>query len=133
MKLDYDVFAFDEPALAQAFTERGEHTLRVLRRPAAHESNHRHARLLSPRRHRPRRRATEQRNEFASTDHSITSSARSRNDSGIGRPIALAVVRLMTRSNLVGCSTGMSPGVVPRRILSTSSAERRNRSTKLGP
>src|SRR5262249_25429943 len=35
--------------------------------------------------------------------HSITSSARSRNDSGIVRPSALAVVKLMTRSNLVGC------------------------------
>jgi hypothetical protein len=31
----------------------------------------------------------------------------------------LAVVRLMMRSNLVGCSTGMSPGFAPRRILST--------------
>jgi hypothetical protein len=33
----------------------------------------------------------------------------------------------MTKSNLVGCSTGMSPGFVPRRILSTNSAVRRNR------
>src|SRR5262249_21796121 len=51
--------------------------------------------------------------------HSITSSARSKNDSGIVSPSALAVVRLMTRSNLVGCSIGMSPGFAPRRILST--------------
>src|SRR5262249_36956842 len=48
--------------------------------------------------------------------HSITSSARSNNASGILSPSALAVVRLMTRLNLVGCSTGMSPGFVPRRI-----------------
>src|SRR5262249_41851940 len=40
-------------------------------------------------------------------------------ESGIVRSSALAVVRLMTRSNLVGCSTGISPGFVPRRILST--------------
>jgi hypothetical protein len=53
--------------------------------------------------------------------YSITSSARSRNASGIVRPSALAVVRLMTNSNLIGCSTGMSPGFVPRRILSTNS------------
>jgi hypothetical protein len=33
-------------------------------------------------------------------------------------PSAFAVVRLITRSNLVGCSTGMSPGFAPRRILS---------------
>src|SRR5262245_65008113 len=51
--------------------------------------------------------------------HSITSSARPRNDPGIVRPSALAVVRFTTRSNLVGCSPGMSPGFAPRRILST--------------
>src|SRR5262249_32403988 len=51
--------------------------------------------------------------------YSITSSARSSNVSGIVRPSAFAVVRLTTRSNLVGCSTGMSAGFVPRRILST--------------
>src|SRR5262249_46826064 len=81
--------------------------------------------LLRPRRDRPRcRGAAEQRDELA-TPHSITSSARNRNDSGIVRPSALAVVRLMIRSNLVGCSTGMSPGFVPRRILSTRSPARR--------
>src|SRR5262249_50036597 len=65
--------------------------------------------------------------------HSITSSARSKNESGIVRPSALAVVRLMTSSNLVGCSTGMSPGLAPRRILSTKSAVRWNISGTLGP
>src|SRR5262249_6242523 len=62
--------------------------------------------------------AAEQRDELAAL-HSITSSARDRNDSGIVRPSAFAVVRLMTKSNLVGCSTGISAGFVPRRILST--------------
>ena len=42
--------------------------------------------------------------------YSISSLARCRNDSGIVSPIALAVVRLMTRSNLVGCPTGRSAG-----------------------
>src|SRR5262249_9490701 len=65
--------------------------------------------------------------------HSITLSARSRSESWIVSPIALAVVRLMTRSNLVGCSTGISPGFVPRRILSANSASRRNKSKKSGP
>ena len=37
------------------------------------------------------------------------------------RPSALAFVRLMTRSNLVGCATGMSAGFAPRRILSPNS------------
>ena len=32
---------------------------------------------------------------------------------GTSRPSALAVIRLTTRSNLVGCSTGMSAGFVP--------------------
>ena len=50
--------------------------------------------------------------------HSITSSARRRNASGIASPSALAVFRFTISSNFVGCSTGMSPGFAPRRILS---------------
>jgi hypothetical protein len=65
------------------------------------------------------RRTAEQRDEFAAPDHSITSSARARSDSGMVSPSALAVVRLITSSNLVGCSTGKSPGFAPRKILST--------------
>src|SRR6516164_8043168 len=75
--------------------------------------------LLRARCERPCRcRAAEQRDDGAAI-HSMTSSARSRNDSGIAKPSALAVVRFTTRSNLVGCSTGMSAGFAPRRILST--------------
>src|SRR5262245_25165083 len=59
--------------------------------------------------------------------YSITSSARASSVGGSVMPSAFAVVRLMTNSNLVGCSTGMSPGFVPRRILSTNSAVCRNR------
>src|SRR5262249_20100535 len=102
-------------------------------------SRHQHAdpahplRLLRARGERPRsRRPAEQRDEFAPF-HSITSSARSSNDSGIVTPRALAVVRLTTRSNLVGCSTGMSAGFAPRRILSTKSAARRHWVTQLAP
>src|SRR5262249_47055228 len=57
-----------------------------------------------------------------STDRShgwITSSARSSSDGGIVSPRVFAVLRLMTSSNLVGCSTGRSAGLVPFRILST--------------
>src|SRR5262249_22624866 len=91
------------------------------------------ARLLRPRRERPRCcRAAEQRDELAPL-HSITSSASASSLSGIVRLSALAVVRLKTRSNLAGCSTGMSPGVAPRRILSTSSAARRNKAGMFGP
>src|ERR1700731_4908683 len=65
--------------------------------------------------------------------YSMTSSARRRNDSGILSPSALAVVRLRTKSNLVGCSTGISAGLAPRRILSTSSAARRYWAMGFGP
>ena len=51
--------------------------------------------------------------------HSITSPARERIDDGIVRPNALAVLRLITRSNVVGCSTGMSAGLAPRKILTS--------------
>src|SRR5262245_27174037 len=53
----------------------------------------------------------------ASIHYWITSSARSSSDGGTVRPRALAVLRLMTRSNLVGCSMGRSPGRAPRKIL----------------
>src|SRR5215470_1316159 len=84
-----------------------------------------HRRLLRPRRERPRSRSAEQRDELAPPHHSITSSARASSVGGTSRPSALAVLRLMTKSNLVGCSTGISAGFAPCRILSTKSAARR--------
>jgi hypothetical protein len=54
--------------------------------------------------------------------YSITSSASASTRSGTLRRRALAVLRLMTSSNFVGCSTGMSAGFAPWRTLSTSSA-----------
>ncbi len=63
----------------------------------------------------------------------ITSSARSSSDCGIANPNAFAVLRLITSSNLVGCSMGRSPGLAPRRILSTKAAALRYRSRKSGP
>ena len=49
--------------------------------------------------------------------HSTTSSARSRIEVGRLSPSALAVLRLMTISNLVGRSTGTSAGRMPCRTL----------------
>src|SRR5713226_1958873 len=83
--------------------------------------------LLGPELHRL------DRTSFAWRTYSITLSASASSLSGIVRPSVLAVVRLMVRSNLVGCSTGRSPGFAPRRILSTKSAARRYRSRKFGP
>ena len=74
--------------------------------------------LLRPRRQRPHRRAAQQRDELAAS-HSITSSARASSDGGTVTPIAFAVLRLMISSNLVGCSTGSSAGLIPCRILRT--------------
>src|SRR5258708_15612324 len=57
--------------------------------------------------------------------YSITSSARANRVGGISKPSSLAVLRLIANSNLVGCSTGRSPGLAPLRTRSTSFAERR--------
>src|SRR6516165_2430441 len=107
--------------LLQPLQERPEAGLpyRIVRGCGQEHADPPHAlALLRARRERPRGRAAEQCDELALV-HSITSSARSRKDSGIVSPSALAVVRLMMRSNFLGCSTGMSPGFAPRRILST--------------
>src|SRR6516164_7274129 len=75
-------------------------------------------RLLRPRRERPRdRRAAKQRYELAAF-HSITSSARVSMVGAMSRLIAFAVLRLITISNLVGCSTGSSAGFTPLRMRS---------------
>ena len=51
--------------------------------------------------------------------HSITSSARMSSEGGIVKPSALAVLKLMIRRNLLGCSTGISAGLAPFRISAT--------------
>jgi hypothetical protein len=61
---------------------------------------------------------------FGKPPHSIAWSARTRSDFASLSPIAFALVGLTTRSNLVGCSTGISPGLIPFGILSTTSAAR---------
>ena len=48
--------------------------------------------------------------------HSITSSAVASSVGGIVRPSAFPAFRLITRSNLVGCWTGRSPGRSPFKI-----------------
>src|SRR6476619_933388 len=71
--------------------------------------------LLRARRDRPSGRTAEQGDELAAS-HSITSSARASSVGGTSRPSALAVLRLTTRSNLVGCMTGRSVGLSPLRM-----------------
>src|SRR5262249_20750351 len=114
--------------MLQPLQERCEARLhfRIVRGQAHEDANASHSLgLLRARRQRPRsRRAAEQRDEVAAL-HSITSSARASTAEGTSRPSAFATVKFTTRSNLVGCSTGMSPGFTPRRTLSTYPAARR--------
>src|SRR5690348_3362574 len=51
--------------------------------------------------------------------YSMSRSAWRRTLGGIVTPSALAVLRLITSSNLAGCSIGRSPGLAPFRILAT--------------
>src|SRR4029077_10808687 len=90
-------------------------------------------RLLRARSEWPRRRrAPDQRDELA-PPHSITSLARARSVGGTSRPSALAVLRLITSSNLVGPWIGSSAGSAPLRMRSTYDAVRRYISSKSGP
>src|SRR4029453_11529118 len=68
--------------------------------------------------------------ERAPMHHRMISSARTSSDWGIIKPNTVAVLRLITNSHFVGCSTGRSAGLAPLRILSTKVAVRRNRSKK---
>src|SRR5262249_34519391 len=136
---DRHVLALDKSLFLQTLLECRHDMHEPWGRRAAKKANHRYRSLLCPRRERPRRRAAEQRDEIAPAPpivfesvlnrrrrpsahadfHSIISSARASSVGGTSRPRTFAVVRLMTRSNLVGCSTGISAGFAPRRILST--------------
>ena len=95
---DGHVLAFDVAAFHEAFAERGRTARGGIERPAIDKSNDRHRRLLCARRERPHGRRAGDKSYKVATPHSITSLARSRNDSGIVRPSALAVFRLMTNS-----------------------------------
>src|SRR3954452_18577566 len=59
------------------------------------------------------------RTSFAWRTHSITSSARASRLGGISRPSALAVLRLIASSYLLGACTGRSAGCSPLRMRST--------------
>src|SRR6516225_5106406 len=113
-KLKSNVLPLNIPQVAQSLPKLPPKLLRI---DIANDqcADRRHLRLLRPRRERPRRRAAKQRYELA-TLHSITSSASCWNDSVMFNPRDLAVFRLMTSSNLVGCITGSSAGLAPLSI-----------------
>src|SRR5262245_22474047 len=65
--------------------------------------------------------------------HWISRSARARSPCGKASPSTLAVLTLMTSSNVVGRSTGNSPGFAPLKMRSTYAATPRYITGKFGP
>src|SRR5262249_25593881 len=112
---DRHVLPRDVAGFTEALPEWRQVLFVLVSRPAIEDPDYRYRGLLRPRRNRPRRRATEQRDELAPSDHSITSSARASTVAGTSRPSALAVLRLITSSYLVGACTGRSAGFSPLR------------------
>src|SRR5215207_9447375 len=115
------VAALAPAQLLQGLCKRREASLsfRILRCPIREYADAPHALvLLRDRRERPRRRAAEKPYELPPF-YSITSSARASREGGTSRPSALAVLRLITVSYLVGACTGRSAGFSPLRMRST--------------
>src|SRR5262249_30248438 len=120
-KLECDVLPLYVAEFTQSFPELVLERLRVSG-SYVECAYSRHLGLLPARRERPGSRAAEQRDELAPLQlcgHSITSSALASNVAGISIPIALAVLRLITSSYLVGACTGRLAGFSPLRIRST--------------
>ena len=65
--------------------------------------------------------------------YSITSSASICIETGTSIPSALAVFKLMTSSNFVGCRTGRSAGFLPIRIWPVRAPPCRYRSSEVAP
>ncbi len=112
-ELEGEIAALLIAELGHPLLER--HVMRRTARQDAGVADAQHFRRLRTRHQRPCGRTAEQRNEFAPV-HSITSSASNCIAFGTARPSALAVFRLITSSNLVGCTTGRSAGRAPLRI-----------------
>src|SRR5262249_18001307 len=128
------ILALDIPRLAQSFSKSPQQWLSWSRRTGMQIADHGSDGLLCSRDQWPRSHpAAEQPDELAPPDHSITSSASARSLSGTVKPSAFAVLPLITSWNRVGCSTGSSAALAPRRILSTWAAERRVISSRSGP
>src|SRR6516165_7867555 len=99
--IDDDVAMINKSDFAQTVGKR----LISIGRAHVDKAHHRHRRLLRARHQGPRSCTAEPRDELAPF-HSITSSARASKPGGISRRSAFAVFKLITNSNLVGCSIG---------------------------
>src|SRR5262249_4790754 len=117
-QLARDVLALDQSSFVEALADGGNEIgcpVGGALREVSDDGRRWH--LLRPSRERPRdSRATEERDELAPPDHSITSSARASRVGGTSRRSILAVGWLMTSSNLLACTTGRSAGFSPLRM-----------------
>src|SRR5262249_8729255 len=115
--LNRDVATFHPTEFAQPLHECGEPLALDQGRGGAQESDGRQlARLLPPRRERPRRRRAAYKRDERAPLHSMSSSASNWIELGTSMLSALAVCMLITNSNLVDCKTGSSAGLTPLRI-----------------
>ena len=112
---DREIAAFGIPGLVEALPKCFGMMRTVARCIAAEDSRSPGSTAAAHGRKRHRHGAAECCNELASS-HSITSSARASSVGGTVRPSALAVLRLITSSYLVGACTGRSAGFSPFRI-----------------
>ena len=119
---DREILAFNEAMTAQFLEERHGHIARCTRCTKQATQTICPPRLLRHRRERPCDTRAHEREELAPPHrfprHSITLSARATSVAGTVTPIALAVLRLITSSNLLACSTGKSFGRAPLRMRS---------------
>src|SRR5262245_25140801 len=113
---DRDVLTLDVTGFVQATAERAHYGSERLSRLSIQKSDHRHRRLLRARHERPRGHTTAEQRDECAPFHSITSLACASRLGGTVTPIALAVGRLMTNSNWVGCMTGRSAGFSPFKM-----------------
>src|SRR5262249_35756616 len=115
-----NVPSLDIPEIAHRCRKRAEPTPRGRWRTLIQDSDAIDFHLLRLGRQRRNNNApTHDGDERSPVHHSMIWSARPRTDGGMVSPSAWAVLRLITSSNLVGCSTGRSAGFAPLRILST--------------
>src|SRR6516225_11280607 len=117
-KIDRQVVAFDIAQLAQAILECDVLGHQAWR-PGDDADMENAGRCLVGIRGRSGEADQKSHAKQPASSHSITSSARARIEGGMVRPSALAVFRLTTSSNVVGCWTGRSAGLAPLRILPT--------------
>src|ERR1035437_5297801 len=117
--LDLDVLSFKPSEPLKAIAKRLRARVVPWRPSSQHADAPHPPELLRPHRERPCRRRAADKCDELTAPHSITSSAVASSVGGTVRPCAFAVLRFMTSSNFVGCSTGRSAGFLPLKILST--------------